>query len=168
MYNVWSYVSAGEDCTFYRTEPECGSNIQATFELNIPFNEPVAAELSGVFDPFMFSTPGAWRGNHFADRPGRSYEIHLKNQEPTEWFDAALGSAEGGVDASDPISGLFFQTSQGMPWALEIGTRWQYPREYIDIVHAYPLFERFVNSGGESGAAWYLPENANPDLLFTE
>ena len=168
MYNVWNYVSAGEDCTFYRTELGCGSNIQARFNLNIPFVEPVDLQASGVFDPFMFATPGAWHGSHYEDSPGRRYEIHLKNQAPTEVFDFGLSAVEAGVDASDPVSGLYFQNTEGMPWALEIGTRWQYPREFIDVLFAYPAFEAFVNSNGEDRQSWYLQENSNPNLVFSE
>ena len=102
------------------------------------------------------------------DSPGRRYEIHLKNQAPTEVFDFGLSAVEAGVDASDPVSGLYFQTTEGMPWALEIGTRWQYPREFIDVLFAYPAFEAFVNSNGEDRQSWYLQENSNPNLVFTE
>ena len=51
MYNVWNYVSAGEDCTFYRTELGCGSNIQARFNLNIPFQAPGVANIKGSNTP---------------------------------------------------------------------------------------------------------------------
>lgn len=165
-YNVWDFVGTGDFCKFYRTEPDCGSDIQMSFKASIPMIEPVQADLQGVFDPFLFATPGAWRGGDYETAPGRSYEIHLKNQAPTEAFDYSLFN-RAGDDASDPSSQRFFQTEKGMPWALEIGTRWQYPVEYRDISHAYPQFAEFATSDGDNNLSWYLIDNANQLLIFT-
>jgi len=166
-YDVWNFVGAGELCTFYRTEEGCGSDIQMTFSARIPMLEPVDAKLKGVFDPFLFATPGAWHGGHFATAPGRAYEIHMKNRAPTEAFDATLFDEEGD-DNSQPWRNLYYQTLKGLPWALEIGTDWQYPREYQDIGHAYPMFANWAQSGGWFDADWYLEKNANAPFLFTE
>ncbi len=165
-YNVWDFVGTGDFCNFYRTEPDCGSDIQMSFKANIPLLQPVQADLRGVFDPFLFATPGAWHGGHFVTAPGRGYEIHLKNQSPTEAFNYALFD-EPGDDDSDPAAGEYFQTDSGMSWALEIGTRWQHPIEYRDISHAYPQFADFVKSGGIVNPSWYLVDNADQSLLFT-
>lgn len=166
-WNVWSYVSAGEDCTFYRTEAGCGSNIQMRFNLTIPMKEPIESDLAGVFDPFMFATPGAWHGDHFAEPPGRGYEIHMKNQTPTEAFNMSLISGLG-EDASDPSRNLYFQTANGLPWAMEMGNRWQYPLEYRDLVLAYPKFPNFVSSEGSEDADWFSDTKANSELLFVD
>jgi len=165
-YNLWDYVNAGEDlCMFYRTEPGCGSDVQMNFRASIPLQEPVKADINGLLDPFLFATPGAWHGGHFVTAPGRSYEVHLKNQEPTEAFDSELFS-QPGDDASVPEEGLFYQTAKGMPWALEIGTRWDYPIEYRDLTNAYQQFQDFAQSNGQQSSYWYNPENSNPELLF--
>jgi len=165
-YNLWDYVNAGEDlCMFYRTEPGCGSDVQMKFRASIPLQEPVTTDISGLLDPFLFATPGAWHGGHFATAPGRSYEVHLKNQAPTEAFDSELFS-QAGDDASVPEQGLYYQTTKGMPWALEIGTRWDYPIEYRDLSNAYLQFQDFAQSNGLQSSYWYNPENSNPALLF--
>ncbi|RVU83757.1 LruC domain-containing protein [Leucothrix sargassi] len=164
-YNTWSYVSAGEECTFYRTEAGCGSDIQMRFNLTIPFKTPVLSDIAGVFDPFLFATPGAWHGSHFDTPPGRSYEIHLKNQHATEAFDYTLMNGSG-QDASNPLLGHFYQTTKGMPWALELGNRWQYPREYRDVTHAYPQFPSFVRSEGVENPSWFTFNNAVESILF--
>lgn len=166
-YNTWSYVSAGEDCLFYRTEEGCGSNVQMRFNLTIPFKTPVVSDIAGVFDPFLFATPGAWHGDHFDSPPGRSYEIHLKNQHATEAFDYTLMNGSG-QDASNPDDKHFFQTTKGMPWALELGNRWQYPKEYRDVTHAYPQFPSFVRSEGLENPSWYTFENAVESILFKD
>lgn len=165
-YNMWDFVGSGEHCLYYRTEAGCGSSIQMAFEAEIPMLEPVDVELSGVFDPFLFATPGAWHGGHFVSAPGRGYEIHLKNHEPTEAFDVTLFDQQG-VDASDPQQGRYFQTSNGLPWALEVGTRWQYPIEYRDVGHAYQLFAKYASTSGLENSFWYDPEHTTPDLIFS-
>jgi len=55
-----------------------------------------------------------------------------------------------------------------MPWALEIGDEWQYPQEHVEIVEAYPGFADWATSNGTSNTDWYLPSNADLDLVFTE
>ncbi len=164
-YNLFDYVDSGELCLFYRTEEGCGSDIQMSFSASVPMLAPVPVDIDGLLDPFLFATPGAWHGGHFVSAPGRSYEIHLKNQAPTEAFDTAL-FGQPGDDASSPEEGLYFQTKNGLPWALEVGTRWDHPIEYRDVSHAYPLFQDFATSNGQSSSYWYNPENSTPALIF--
>ncbi len=165
-YNLWDYVGTGDLCLYYRTEPGCGSSIQMKFEAELPMLEPVDVTLRGVMDPFLFATPGAWHGGHFMTAPGRAYEIHLKNQKPTEAFDLTLFD-EPGDDVSDPAHDTYFQTENGLPWALEIGTRWDYPTENGDVGHAYRLFSRYASSGGLDNSYWYNPQFTTPELIFS-
>ena len=165
--NVFDQVGTGEHCNYYRTEEECGSDIQMSFSLSVPMLTPQNVPLSGVFDPFLFATPGSWHGGHFVAAPGRAYEIHLKNQAPTEAFAQSL-FASAGQDASEPESGYYFQTDGGMPWALEIGDRWKYPIEFKEISKAYPSFKTFANSNGAEEAYWYDPAKMVVDFIFEE
>lgn len=166
-YNTWSYVSAGEDCVYYRTEEGCGSDIQMRFNLTIPMKEPIESDISGVFDPFLFATPGAWHGDHFATPPGRSYEIHLKNQSATEAFDYTSMNFSG-QDASNPDNQHFFQTTNGLPWAMEMGSEWKHPKEFRDLTHAYPKFPSYVRSEGAENSSWYTNANAVQSILFKD
>lgn len=166
-YNLTDYVGSGEHCKYYRTEEGCGSDIQMYFSARIPMKEQVPVDLNGVMDPFLFATPGAWHGGHFASAPGRSYEIHMKNYAPTEAFDQNLLNMAGDDD-SNPKENYYFQTAKGMPWALEIGTRWDHPQEYRDIGHAYPYFAGWATSNGWNDRDWYLSSNANTPLLFND
>ena len=165
--NMRRYGAEGEDCAYFRTEPGCGADIPMTFSLSVPFVEPVDVSLSELLDPFLFATPGEWHGAHFAEPPGRSYEIHLKNRPPTEAFNPAL-FARVGQDASDPAAGRYYQTESGMPWALAIGERWEYPAEFEDVSEAYPSFVEFATSGGTEAPFWYDPDAADPERVFTE
>lgn len=165
--DVFDYVGSGNHCEYYRTEPGCGSSIQMDFEVSVSFNSPVDVSIGGAFDPFLFAAEGAWHGAHFTSPPGRSYEIHLKNQAPTEAFNQALFSGAG-QDASIPGQGHYFQSTTGMPWAIEIGNRWQYPLEFTDISVAYPQFPSFSTSDGNSFMDWYESGNAVNERLFSE
>lgn len=166
-YNVWDYVSAGEDCIFYRTEEGCGSDVQMRFNLTIPFKQAIDTKIAGIFDPFLFATPGAAHGDHFTTPPGRSYEIHLKNQSPTEAFDYSFMDGSG-QDGSIPSEDHYFQTVKGLPWAMEIGSHWHYPKEYRDVTHAYPMFPGYVMSRGVDEPDWFTFENAVESILFKD
>ena len=161
------YGAAGEDCDYFRTEPGCGADIPMTFSLSVPFLDGVDVPLSELLDPFLFATPGKWHGEHFAQPPGRSYEIHLKNRAPTEAFNPALFAGIG-HDASDPDRGLYFQTENGLPWALAVGDRWEYPSEFRDVSDAYPSFIEFSLSSGVDAPFWYDPAAADDQHIFSE
>ncbi|MEM7003921.1 MAG: LruC domain-containing protein, partial [Pseudomonadota bacterium] len=163
-YNLFNFVSAGEGCDFYRTEPGCEGGSDMGFELFVPLSTPLSGDLMGVFDPFLFATPGAWHGGFFTDPPGRSYEIHLKNYAPTAAIDDTIFGQQ--QDASDPDMDRYYQTENGLPWALEIPIEWKYPREYMDLLWAYPQFEGFVESNGTENRQWFLEENADAFFLF--
>ena len=165
--NMFDVISAGRGCKFYRTEAGCGSDPEFNFKISVPFKVPQNVELSGVFDPFLFATPDAFHGAHFVTPPGRSYEIHLKNKKPTEAFDSTL-FANVGQDLSNPDNGYYFLTGNSLPWAIEIGTQWRYPLEFVEIVSAYPGFSKYASSNGQENKDWYLESNANQPLLFSE
>ncbi len=165
--DVHDFVDAGEDCTYYRTEPGCGSAIDLSFSIMIPFKEPVQADLSGVLDPFIFATDNFWHGDHFSTPPGRSYEVHLKNIPPTEAFNSKLFNSIG-QDASVSSNGIYFQTRTGLPWAIEVGNRWDYPSENNEIMKAYPEFKQYAESMGRLNSNWYAKDRANPAYIFTE
>lgn len=166
--NLWSHVASGENCDFYRTEAGCGSEIQMTFSMDIPLvsSVPESQIPASLFDPFMFASAGSYHGHVFDQAPGRNLEIHLKNATPTPLFNTSFLGLED--DASDTGTGQYFLTSNGMPWAMEIGTEWKYPREYIDIIFAYPKFKEYATSGGQSATDWYLPKYSYSPLLFVD
>ncbi|WP_045858509.1 LruC domain-containing protein [Teredinibacter purpureus] len=166
--DLWDFVTPGENCKFYRTEPECGSNIQMTFSLEIPVVANVAAQniASFPYDPFIFGTEGHERSYVFGEAPGRRYEIHLKNQAPTAAFqDNFLGR---GDDASNAAFGEYFVNENGMPWAINIPYEWQYPIEYMDVKYAYPDFHGHVSSAGANNVDWFTVEKSNPNNTFTQ
>lgn len=165
--DVWDYVSAGENCIYHRTEPGCGSNIQMEFSMTLPMTAPIDALDMPAFpyDPFLFATDGHEHGYLFGQPPGRPYEIHLPGHAPTEAFREDFFNR--GDDFSDPSQDKYFVNENGMPWAINVGTEWKYPVEYMDVIYAYPLFPSFIANEGKIDADWYLPENANLQNTFS-
>jgi LruC domain-containing protein len=166
--DLWDFVTAGENCKYYRTEVGCGSNIQMTFTLEIPLEANVnKADVADFpYDPFIFSSEGKERSYVFGEAPGRRFEIHLKNQAPTEAFQANfLGR---GDDASNATNGEYFINANGMPWALNIPYEWEHPVEYMDVKYAYPNFHSFVTSSGGLNVDWFTVEKSAPNNVFKQ
>jgi LruC domain-containing protein len=84
----------------------------------------------------------------------RSLEIHLADYPPTDKFDTSrFGNAD---DTSSAQSGRYFRTAENLPWALMISNDWHYPREYLDVIWAYPAYETWVESSGEQAQDWFM------------
>ena len=166
--DLWDFVTSGETCKYYRTEAGCGSNVQMTFSLEIPMEANVSKDNVADFpyDPFIFSSEGQERNYVFGEAPGRRFEVHLKNQAPTEAFQSNfLGR---GDDASDADNGEYFINANGMPWAINIPYEWQHPVEYMDVKYAYPDFHSFVTSSGALNVDWFTVEKSNTNNVFKQ
>lgn len=166
--DLWDFVTSGETCKYYRTEAGCGSNVQMTFSLEIPMEANVSKDNVADFpyDPFIFSSEGQERNYVFGEAPGRRFEVHLKNQAPTEAFQSNfLGR---GDDASDADNGEYFINANGMPWAINIPYEWQHPVEYMDVKYAYPEFHSFVTSSGALNVDWFTVEKSNTNNVFKQ
>lgn len=166
--DFWDFVTSGENCNYYRTEEGCGSNIQMTFSLEIPLEANVSkANVAGFpYDPFIFSSEGHIRSYVFGEAPGRRFEVHLKNQAPTEAFQTNF--LNRGDDASNADNGEYFINANGMPWAINIPYEWKHPVEYIDIKNAYPDFHSFVTSSGELNTDWFTVEKSATNNVFKQ
>ncbi len=151
---------ADYQCDYFRTEDSCRENIGVEFELDISFSAPISPiHMPNMpYDPLMFATPGHYHGPSFALPPGRSYEVHLANQAPTEKFDTSFYQMED--DTSDPSFARYFKTSNNMPWALMIFDEWQWPLEQVNLTEAYPNFADYTTSGGTTDTNWYYIDNA--------
>lgn len=152
-------ISTG--CTFYRTSNGCKEDEQFSFQIGITLAGDGVSTGSWTdmpYDPFIFATPGYYHGENLPLHPGRSWEVHLPDQAPTEAFDTTnLFEAGLGVDDSNPSTGKYFKTAENHPWALIVTSddEWEWPLEYVDIVTAYPEFKEFAESGGETNQTWY-------------
>jgi len=163
------HVQLTAECDYYKSEQNCGNGSQMTFNVTVPFITPIALANfpEAPYNPFVFAQDGTYHGDLFF-HPGRGLEIHLKNKMPTSKADLSLfGMAD---DATQISNGYYYQTSSGMPWALAISAgseeEWKHPLEMVDIIHAYPDFQNFVESNGNSATLWFSQSNAISSKLY--
>lgn len=87
----------------------------------------------------------------------RDVEIHLSDRQPTNLMNTDLmGTVD---DVSDPLSGTYYKTASGLPWALLVIEPMDYPIEQVPIIDAFPGFANWAQSGGAIDQDWYM----NPD-----
>ena len=171
--NVWSMASRGEgDCDYFRTELGCGSAIRPSWKLTMPLISGIskASFPQPPYDPFIFATPGTTHSSMVESvvggYPGKQWEVHLKNKAPTNALHSGL--LNNGDDTSSTSTQQFYQTHNGMPWAIEVPSDWKHPIEKTDIRDAYPQFEAFAESSGEQQADWYIESKAQSTLIFAD
>lgn len=154
-------------CEYYRTRQQCREDESFQFELHITLQQNADSSrlVTMPYDPFIFATPGYYHGEGLPFQPGRSWEVHLPDQSPTEKFDAAALWGLG-VDGSIPEQGVYFKTTDNLPWALLMNQEWQWPLERVDLVTAYPKFADFAESAGTQEPQWYQAQNAQTELTY--
>lgn len=90
----------------------------------------------------------------------RGREVHLMNTPPTSKADASLFGT--GDDRS--TSGMFYRSSEGLPWALNVPTDVSHVLERIDFCVGYPEFKSWAESGGALYDTWYVDGIYSPAL----
>jgi len=172
--NLWNVTQAGEaGCRYFRVEEGCGTTSRPSWTMIVPFLNPVAASSMPAmpYDPFIFAQPATYHGDVVTavtgQHPGRKFEVHLKNKMPSDAFEKLIyGMAD---DVSDEASQLFFQTINGIPWAIEIPLEWKHPKESVSILKAYPQFFDFASDpSGQTNPQWYLEQNADPSYIYND
>ncbi len=84
----------------------------------------------------------------------RGREVHLPHYAPTDLANVALvGSAS---DDSKPESNRYYVNNKNHPWALNISGTYDYPREQVNILLAYPKFKIWAESGGALYPNWFI------------
>lgn len=137
------YTNTGQagECSHFNTKKDCPELDPVAFELDVKFAVPVSALMHSTMDFFIFRTDYRGREIHFADYP------------PTDLFDETqFGRVE---DTSDEAVGRYFRNADNLPWAVKIPEQWRHPREYIDILWAYPDYEAWVESAGQTANDWH-------------
>lgn len=116
---------------------------------NVSFNVSGSASLStfglGAYNPFI------WNGSAGF---GRGYEIHLPGQAYTQLADASIfGTYADNTSAA--ANRYYVSKTGGLPWAINIPDRFDYPLEKNDITSAYTKFATWVESNGTQYSDWY-------------
>lgn len=165
------HIQITPGCTYYKTEIGCGNSSQMTFNVTVPFITPIALEQfpQPPYNPFIFAKDATYHGDLFF-QPGRGLEIHLKNKIPTSKVEPSYFGL--GVDDTQVETDHYYQTANGLPWALAINPasneEWKHPIERIDIIQAYPNFQSFVETDGNEESDWFSQSNANSSKLYQD
>ncbi len=132
---------------FYNTSPNDAVANSDTVVMDLIFTGVITVEQLNQtsFNPFLIRNRV------------RSMEIHLPSMSPTDKADKSQ------IDPS-----RYYRTSNNLPWALNIPSRFEYPKEQEDILGAYLNFANWAQSGGQLNKDWYLklPGNTDESKLF--
>jgi LruC domain-containing protein len=143
-------------CGFFNTVNKCARHTPVPVVANLHFDPPLAPSQLGAapYNPFIYK-------NRYA---GRGREVHLVDHPPTDLADPKLFGTD--ADASRPAEGLYYRTTAGLPFALDIPETWRYPTEWSPLHKVYLNFSSWA-AGTDSIAAdrWYMT-NFVEGLLF--
>lgn len=160
VIQLWSdshtFTDTGEpgQCSHFNTNKDCSSFPPVQFTLDVEFSDTITSLNHSIFDFFIFRTND------------RSHEIHFAGYAPTDLFDTGrFGRFD---DASIPQANRYFKTNNNLPWAIKVSDDWYYPREYIDILWAYPDFEVWVESSGNAKTDWYQTSDRTTHYYVTD
>lgn len=120
-----------------------GKYVQTTINtVTTHFSTPQASIGTPPFNPFIF-----------VDQE-RGHEVHLKDQPPTDLVDMDYFGTDN--DASDPAIGLYYRSSTGLPFGVEVPVNFNYPIEKADILTAHLKFAEWAQSSGVDYTDWYM------------
>ena len=130
-----------------------------------PFFNTVQNGLVGTTDSLYidihFTTPltpsvvGTAPFNPFIIRNGdREIEIHLPDRVPTSLVNTSYFGTSN--DKTNPSTGYYYKTQNGLPWAIHIPTVLDHMIEKTPINLGYLHFIEWAQSNGTSYPDWYL------------
>ena len=122
----------------------------------LTFYDPVNIDIQISFDgSFEISDLGTVPYNPFiVANQQRGYEIHLPGEANTNLADENLFGTD--QDDSNTALGKYYQTTNNLPWALNLPVSFDYPVESASIETAYLRFVEWAESGGSQYPDWYL------------
>lgn len=130
-------------CYFFNTENGCARRDGPTFKMKVDFTTPLAATLfTSPYNPFIFRTEL------------RGQETHLPGKVPTEKANLYLF---GQYDDRTVVgTSNTYMDANRLPWALDIPSEWEYPKEKTDIVLSHPNISAWASSSGKTNTDWYF------------
>ena len=71
-------------------------------------------------------------------------------------------------DDSDPGTDRYYVTTNNLPWAIDVPSSFDWPKEKIEISQAYQKFIEWAESLGQDDDDWYLdlPGYRNSDYIY--
>lgn len=150
------------DCRFFRTQVDCTENEIGPFTASLTFDRSVFSAGTVMplppYDPYLFAIDGRNHGLYGGD----GWEVHMKQ------FGGSEHMVSGFFNAADDASGSagYFINQNNFPWVLNITDEFDHVKEGTDINAAYPDFQFWVESAGETHKNWYIRSNAVTQKLY--
>lgn len=120
-------------------------SVNYTVSFNVTNGPALSTFGLGIYNPFIWNNTTGY---------GRGYEIHLPGKTPTSLADLNLLGTKS--DNSNVSANKYYITkSNGLPWAINIPAKFDYPIERADINTAHLKFATWVQSNGSSYTDWY-------------
>ncbi len=110
---------------------------------------PISGSL-GTFNPFIYVDEMG---------KGRGHEVHLPGKAPSSLVNLSVL----GTDADASNGNVFYKTENGLPFAISIPEKFEYPLEKEQIIHAHLKFVQWVQSGGVLFEDWYKNQSGYRD-----
>ena len=141
-------------CEFYNTDANCPLSPEIPASLSITFDDAKTRTQTGnaPYNPYIFAS---------FDR-GR--EVHLPNHRPSARADQKR------FGSGDDDSNLFdfsktYETTDNLPWALNMPYSWLHPTSGDNIVDVYSDYRQWAESGGLTSSDWYT-KNYNSSRVY--
>lgn len=138
---TFTTTGASGKCSHFNTVPTCERFDPVPFTLDVRLSVDLDALYHSDLDFFIFRSSN------------RGHEIHFANYPPTNL--ANMNYFNRSADDSNSEQGRYYVNEQNLPWALKLNDTWAYPREYIDVLWAYPSYEQWAESSGTQETQWY-------------
>lgn len=142
--NAFNLIPAPPNGAFINTV--VGEPYQAPVQVNVNFRlvtpvYPSTFAHQAPYNPFLFKTHN------------RGLEVHLAGYAPTTLVNPAyFGTDE---DGSIPATGHYYFSKTNLPFALNIATKWNYPKEKTQLTRGYLKFVEWAQSNGLAYRNWY-------------
>ena len=133
--------------TFTNTQSATIDRTAASVRLLMSFDEAIDPEVLGTapYDLYVSVLRG-----------GEAWDVHMPGFPGFDDRPAHLPVEEGAES---------FLDDQGRPWLFAIPTSWRFPMEHVRVWEAYPSFQDWASSAGQSFTSWYDDPTSQTGLL---
>ena len=140
----------------YRQMQHPGQGTGVNTDPNAPYVLPDTLRITIDFPPntYSYNDLDISSFNPFLiANKNRGIEVHLPDYPPTSLItESLMGTMD---DISDPGTGRYFKTKNGLPWAIHIYQSFDYPIEKSPVNEAYLHFNEWATSSGSTYPNWF-------------
>ncbi len=152
--NTETLMPTPAGCSFYNTDVGCSAEPEVKLEFDVTFTDAKTRTQMGnaPYNPYIFAT--------FE----RGIEVHLPNHKPTSRADSSrFGSGDDDTNLLDLSK--TYETTDNLPWALNMPYSWLHPTSGDNIVDVYGNYRNWAESGGLISTDWYT-NNYNSNRVY--